>query len=429
MFIILMIIAIAICGLQVIILWRLPSGNGGRFGAALAALEKGQERAELLVREEMNRNRDGTRKELEALRAALSGQVISLTQMNEQKLERVRDVVDLGLKSLQEDNSRKLELMRQTVDEKLHTTLEKRLAESFRSVGEQLEKVHKGLGEMQNLAVGVGDLKRVLSNVKTRGILGEVQLGNLLENILASDQYERNVMLKPNSRDAVDFALKFPAKDGQVLWLPVDAKFPTEDYVRMQEAQELGDPVAVEEAAKALERQIKVEAKTIRDKYIDPPRTTDFGIMFLPTEGLYAEVLRRPGLFESLQYDYRITAVGPTTICAFLNSLQMVFRNIAIGKRADEVVQLLRTIKGEFGKFEEILQRVHDKIQEAGNIVDDAASKTRNITKKLQKVELLPGAPDSPQPTADSGPQTGDGAIGTAGSGPKRVDAGREDGG
>jgi DNA recombination protein RmuC len=282
--------------------------------------------------------------------------------------------------------------MRSTVDEKLSSTLEQRLGESFRLVSERLEMVHKGLGEMQNLASGVGDLKRVLTNVKTRGTWGEIQLGNILEQILTRDQYSMNVATRKNSSERVEFAVKLPGKDekgGEVVWLPIDSKFPQEDYQRLMDAQEQGNSVLAEEAAKAMELKVKSFARDIRDKYIDPPGTTDFGIMFLPTEGLYAEVLRRPGLCDCLQREYRIVVSGPTTLIALLNSLQMGFRTLAIEKRSSEVWTLLGAVKTEFGRFGDILDKTQKKLQEASNTIEDAARKSRSIGRKLKNVQEL----------------------------------------
>lgn len=319
-----------------------------------------------------------------------SKQLTTMTQINEQKLESVSNIVENRLKSLQEENSQKLEKMRETVDEKLHSTLEKRLGESFKQVSERLEKVHQGLGEMQTLASGVGDLKKVLTNVKTRGTWGEIQLGNLLEQILTAEQYERNIITKKGSRDPVEFAIKLPGRDGDPVYLPIDAKFPKEDYERLIDAQEQSNIALIEEAAKAIEAQIKQEARNIRDKYIDPPYTTDFAVMFLPIEGLYAEVLRRQGLCDTLQRDFRITVAGPTTFAALLNSLQMGFRTLAVEKRASEVWSLLGTVKTEFGKFGDILEKTKDKPQQASNNIDDAVKKSRTIETKLRKVQELP---------------------------------------
>lgn len=316
-----------------------------------------------------------------------------LTSMNEQKQDKLKEVLEAKLTALQEDNNKKLEKMRETVDEKLSATLEQRLGDSFKMVSERLEQVHKGLGEMQSLANGVGDLKRVLSNVKTRGILGEIQLENLLEQILAPEQYEKNVATRPSSSERVEFAVKMPGNEldkAAYVWLPIDAKFPLEDYQRLLKAQEAADPILAEESAKALEIRLKNCAKDIRNKYLDPPNTTDFGIMFLPFEGLYAEVLRRPGLFETLQRDYRVITAGPTVLAALLNSLQLGFRTLAIEKRSSEVWQLLGAVKTEFGKFGLILDKTYKKLQEASNTIEDAGRRSRSIERKLRNVQELP---------------------------------------
>jgi DNA recombination protein RmuC len=323
-----------------------------------------------------------------------------LSESNNQNLDKMRDTIEKNLKALQEDNNKKLEQMRATVDEKLQSTLEKRLGESFKLVSDRLEQVHKGLGEMQNLASGVGDLKKVLTNVKTRGTWGEIQLESLLEQLLTADQYEKNVKIKPKSTEFVEFAVKLPGKDPDddtPVWLPIDAKFPQEMYQHVLTAQEEGDAEAVETATKQLEMSIKKEARTIRDKYIDPPRSTDFGILFLPTEGLYAEVLRRPGLHESLQRDYRVMIAGPTTLSALLNSLQMGFRTLAIEKRSSEVWKVLGGVKQEFVKFGDILDKTKKKLQEASNTIESAASKSRNIERKLNKVESISPAEEQPE--------------------------------
>lgn len=319
-----------------------------------------------------------------------SKQINTLTQSNEQKLDKLQEKVESQLKEIQDKNEKKLEEMRQTVDEKLHETLEKRLGESFKLVSDRLEAVREGLGEMRNLAVGVGDLKKVLTNVKTRGTWGEIQLENLIEQILSRDQYDKNVATKKGSGDRVEFAIKMPGrsenKDG-ICWLPVDAKFPMEDYQRLLAAQELGDIVLIEETSKALEARIRGEAKSIFDKYIDPPNTTDVAILFLPIEGLFAEVLRRPGLFERLQNDFKVIIAGPTTLTAILNSLHMGFRTLAIEKRSSEVWSLLSTVKAEFGKFGDVLEKTQKKLQEASNTIEDASKRTRVIERKLKSVE------------------------------------------
>jgi len=317
-----------------------------------------------------------------------------LIDKNDAKMEKVREVVEKKLESLQKDNSEKLEAMRVTVDEKLHATLEKRFGESFKVVSDRLEAVHKGLGEMQTLALGVGDLKKVLSNVKSRGTWGEAQLSNLIEEILTPEQYEKNVKTKKSSKDNVEYAVKLPGNDDDVkqVWLPIDAKFPLEDYQRLVEAQDQGNLLLIEELSKSLEMRIKSEAKDIRDKYLDPPYTTDFGILFVPIESLYAEVLRRPGLFEQIRREYKVIIAGPTTTQVILNSLQMGFRTLTIQKRSSEVWTLLGAVKTEFGKFGDLLEKTHKKIQEASNTIEDAVTKTRTIERKLNKVQNLPVA-------------------------------------
>ncbi|HEX2934496.1 MAG TPA: DNA recombination protein RmuC [Bacteroidales bacterium] len=315
-----------------------------------------------------------------------------------QQLEKIRETMENRLKLLQDENSKKLDEMRATVDEKLQDTLEKRLTESFKQVSERLEQVHKGLGEMQTLATGVGDLKKVLSNVKTRGILGEIQLGNILEQILSPEQYATNVATKKETRENVEFAVKLPGKDdfGQVVWLPIDSKFPLEDYHALIEAYENGDASQVTSSAKLLENSIKKFAKDIRDKYIDPPYTTDFGIMFLPVEGLYAEVIRRTNLVETLQRDYKIVITGPTTLAAILNSLQMGFRTLAIEKRSSEVWKILGAVKTEFGRFGDVLKKAQEKIMKAGEDIDElVGTRTRKIQSKLKQVQELPSAESS----------------------------------
>jgi DNA recombination protein RmuC len=407
----------------------------GRFDA----LERAQERFERSLREEIARNREesatadkearqeiassfrsftdavlrrlaesaeGEKRQLDIF----SGQLKTLTDHNIQKLDKINETVEKKLASIQEDNNLKLEQMRATVDEKLHDTLEKRLGESFKIVSDRLELVHKGLGEMQSLAIGVGDLKKVLTNVKTRGVLGEIQLGSLLEQILSPEQYASNVVTKPGSNLRVEFAIRLPGRDEaneHVVWLPIDAKFPQEDYLRLVEAQELGALPQVEEASRQLERAIKEMARNIRDKYLAPPHTTDFGIMFLPTEGLYAEVLRRTGLFEQLQREFKVVITGPTTLAALLNSLQMGFRTLSIEKRSSEVWTLLGAVKTEFSTFGAILDKTKKKLQEASNSIESAATRSRAIERKLRNVQNLPdtGATALPgegvEPSAD----------------------------
>jgi len=296
------------------------------------------------------------------------------------------------LAQLQATNTAKLDEMRATVDEKLQTTLQARLGESFKQVAERLEQVHKGLGEMQSLAQGVGDLKHLLTNVKTRGIFGEAQLASLLEQVFVPDQYAVQVATRPGSKNVVDFAIKLPGKldSGEPLWLPIDAKFPNEDYERLLDAQGRADVVAADAAGKALEARIRLEAKSISEKYVEPPHTTDFAILFLPTEGLYAEVLRRPGLMESLQREHRITLAGPTTLLAMLSSLQMGFRTLALEKRSSEVWQVLGAVKTEFGKFGDVLAKVKAQTQTVLNTLDNAETRSRAMGRALKNVEALP---------------------------------------
>ena len=316
----------------------------------------------------------------------------ALSAEHEKRMGEVRATLEAKLGAIQQDNAAKLEQMRATVDEKLHATLETRLGESFKLVSERLEAVQRGLGEMQSLATGVGDLKRVLGNVKTRGVLGETQLGALLEQLLTPDQYAVNVAVVPNSDARVEYAIHMPnGVDGAALWLPIDAKFPLEDYQRLQEAQENANAAAAADAANALERRVRDEAKRIRSKYVAPPHTVDFAILFLPTEGLFAEVLRRPGLFESLQRDHHITIAGPTTLAAILTSLKAGFRTLAIEKRSSEVWQLLGAVKTEFGKFGVVLDKVKKNLDQASNQIDATGQRTRAIERKLRGVETLSG--------------------------------------
>lgn len=323
---------------------------------------------------------------------AFSGQIVKLSETSQQKLESLKAGVEQKLTAIQEDNANQLEKMRMTVDEKLQSTLEKRLGESFKQVGERLEQVYKGLGEMQLLATGVGDLKKVLTNVKSRGTWGEVQLGALLEQVLAPDQYSKNVATKDGG-ERVEFAIKLPGSGNDkddVVWLPIDAKYPLEDYQRLVEAQEKADAELAEVATKQLENKIKQDAANIRNKYLNPPRTTDFAILFLPTEGLFAEVLRRPGLPDYLQREHRVLIAGPTTLWSILNSLQMGFRTLAIQQRSSEVWNLLAAIKTEWTKYGDVLAKVQKKLNEASNTIDDAQKRTRVIGKKLKTVQELP---------------------------------------
>ena len=320
-------------------------------------------------------------------------QMTALTETNEQRLREVRNTLESKLKDLQTENASKLDEMRKTVDEKLHVTLEKRLGESFKQVSDRLEQVHKGLGEMQTLAAGVGDLKRVLTNVKTRGTWGEVQLAALLEQTLTAEQYGVNVVTLPGSSDRVEFAIRLPGRsENKPIWLPIDSKFPIEDYERLLGAQERADPAGVEEAGKALESRLKLEARTIHEKYVGPPHTTDFALLFLPTEGLYAEALRRPGLADFLQREYRVTITGPNNLSALLNALQMGFRTLAIEKRSSEVWELLSAVKTEFGKFGDVLAKTRDQLETVTMSIGQAEVRTRQMAKKLKDVEALPAS-------------------------------------
>jgi len=316
-----------------------------------------------------------------------------MTESNRVGIEKLRSSIDTQLKYLQESNEKKLDQMRETVDEKLQSTLEKRLGESFKLVSERLEAVQHGLGEMQNLATGVGDLKKVLTNVKARGVWGEVQLGALLEQILTPDQYDKNVRTRIDSQESVEYAIRLPGQDdgpGSCVWLPIDSKFPQEDYLRLVDSADTADVDAVQKATAALIRSIHNSAKEIRDKYLNPPDTTDFAIMFLPTEGLYAEVLRQPGQVEKIQQDYRIVVAGPTTLSAILSSLRVGFRTLAIEKRSSEVWKVLSAVKTEFGKFGDVLAKVQRQLNTASNTIEQTGIRTRSMERKLCAVEKLP---------------------------------------
>ena len=331
----------------------------------------------------------------EEINNVLGARIDNLTQVNEAKLENIRKSVEDRLTHIEKENSIKLEKMRETVDEKLTSTLEKRLGESFKQVSDQLQSVYKGLGEMQTLANGVGDLKKVLTNVKARGTWGEVQLSALLEQFLTPEQYSANVKIKKRSNDFVEFAIKIPSKvEGEIVLLPVDSKYPVEDYERLLKAEDDGDVSQIERARKDLEKSIKVFAGQIRDKYIDPPYTTDFGIMFLPTESLYCEVLRNTSLCQTLQQEYHISVTGPTTFSALINSLQMGFRTLAVQKQTSEVWNILGKVKTEFGKFGLLLDKTNRKLEEVSNTMKLASAKTRNIQNKLNKVQALPTKED-----------------------------------
>lgn len=327
----------------------------------------------------------------------LNSQFNTLAETSAQRMNELRATVESRLAAIQADNTAKLDEMRRTVDEKLNDTLQKRLGESFSRVAERLEQVQRGLGEMQSLAADVGGLKRVLSNVKTRGIWGEVQLGSLLEQVLVAEQYEANRATRPGRSERVEYAIRLPGSgDDTPVWLPIDAKFPREDYERLLDAQERADAAGIEEAGKQLEARIRLEAKSIRDKYIEPPHTTDFALLFLPTEGLYAEVIRRPSLSEWLQRECRVTVAGPTTLTALLNSLQMGFRTLAIQKRSSEVWTVLGTVKTEFEKFGDVLARAKKQLETVQNSMGAVETRSRAISRKLRNVESLPGATAAP---------------------------------
>ncbi|MBS1143480.1 MAG: hypothetical protein H6R14_886 [Proteobacteria bacterium] len=409
--------------LQVAVLLRSNRGQDeARFRAQQEAQEKGLMRLERELREELARGRrEGAEeafrdREERAQSSNLLGQALSTQvaqfgtlqaerleafarELNrfslglDERFERLKIAVESRLTAIQADNANKLEEMRRTVDEKLHATLEQRLGESFKLVSDRLEQVHRGLGEMQTLAAGVGDLKRVLTNVKTRGTWGEVQLSALLEQLLTAEQFGCNVATKPGSNERVDFAIRLPGKDdGAVVWLPIDAKYPIEDYQRLLDAQDRADPAGVEEASRAIETRLKNEARSIHEKYVSPPNTTDFALLYLPLEGLYAEALRRPGLAEALQRDWRVSLTGPTTLAAMLNSLQMGFRTLAIEQRSAEVWAVLGAVKTEFGKFGEALAHTKKKLDEASNSISKAETRTRQLSRRLKEVEALPVA-------------------------------------
>ena len=404
-----------------VLLKRVSNGSQDHVIKKFEEYEKHLEKFESVLRDEFSRNRDETAKAASMARDELTTTFTSFSTLLDKKLTNIQDAVHISgkqnreelafslksfeakvdgmresvekrLSAIQEDNSAKLEKMRETVDEKLHKTLETRLGESFKLVSERLELVQKGLGEMQSLATGVGDLKKVLSNVKTKGVLGEYQLGAILEQLLTPAQYESNVKTKKGSNDLVEFAVKIPSKEdaSRNLWLPIDAKFPTEDYMRLMNAYDIGDVAEIEAGTKALKGKIEKFAKDINTRYIDPPNTTDFAIMFLPFEGLFAEVLRIPGLFESIQREYRITITGPTTISAFLSSLQMGFRSLAVEKRTSEIWELLGAVKTEFGRFGEVLEKTKQKLDAASKEIDSAGVRSRAIEKKLRNVQELP---------------------------------------
>ena len=388
----LLIALVALAAIAIILLLVLlmrPRGDAG-LREKLDALRSDSERVERALREEQRAARTELAETLDRMGGQLRLSLSTLTTDNQQRLAEVRTALDTQLKSLQTDNAAQLEKMREVVDEKLQKTLETRLSSSFKQIAERLEAVQRGLGEMQSLATGVGDLKRVLSNVKTRGTFGEVRLGALLEQVLTPDQYATNVATIPGSDERVEYAIRLPGADRDTqVWLPIDAKFPVEDYQRLLDAQEAADGETANAAAAALQRRVEAEAKTIREKYVSSPHTTDFALLFLPTEGLYAEVIRRPGLFEKLQRDHHVTVAGPTTLAAILNALQMGFRTLAIEKRSSEVWQILGAVKTEFGRFGDVLDKVKKKLDEAGKHIDATGVRTRAIERRLRGVESL----------------------------------------
>ena len=349
------------------------------------------------LREEITQNQNASAELLHKIGSTQGGLLEKLTRSNESRISELRESVEKRLETLQRNNDEKLEEMRKTVEEKLQDTLEKRVTESFKIVSDQLEQVHKGVGEMQQLATGVGDLKRMLTNVKARGTWGEVQLGVLLEQVLTQQQYERNVKPVPGSNEIVEFAVKLPGADDSpesVVWLPIDAKFPQEDYNRLMDASESADPDAVQKAVAALKKTVETSAADIRAKYVAPPHTTDFAILFLPTEGLYAELVRDPDVLEKLQRDHRVVLAGPTTLSAILNSLQMGFRTLAIEKRSSEVWTVLSAVKSEFGKFGDALDKVKKQLATASNSIEATGTRTRQLQHKLRSVEELPAEAD-----------------------------------
>jgi len=401
--ILMIVVIILVLGGFALLLWRTGrrSADFSSLMGRIDNLRDFQERTDRSVREEIARSRSEAQTQAQQERTEITGsfklfedsmqnRLSDLTVATEKKIEAVRLIIDTKLREIQEDNSRQLDRMRETVDEKLQTTLEKRLGESFRQVSERLEMVHQGLGQMRELAADVGNLQKVLTNVKARGTWGEVQLGALLEEMLSPEQYLKNVRISESGGDFVEFAIKLPGQSdlpGDCVLIPVDAKFPIEDYQRLLDAQERGDVAAADESVRQLETGIKKAARDIFQKYIAPPKTTDFGIMFLPSEGLYAEVIRRTALVGVLQREYHIVVTGPTTFAALLNSLQMGFRTLAIQKRSGEVWKVLGEVKTAFGRFGDTLDNVRKKLEQAANSVDDAQKKTKTLSNKLKAVE------------------------------------------
>ena len=416
--VLILVVLLAVAAMQAMLLLR---QSGVALKVHVENLEKSQEKMERSIRDDLARNREenttASQKAREELAASLKNvgdslnkQIAAMTLSTEQRLDAVRQAVEQRLTAMQTDNALKLEQMRATVDEKLQSTLEKRLGESFKQVSDRLEQVHKGLGEMQNLAVNVGDLKRVMTNVKTRGTWGEVLVENLLSQILSPGQFEKNFKPRESGGEVVEFAIKLPGRteDGQEsVWLPIDSKFPKEDYEAIGLAQDRADIAAMEAAGRSLEARIKLFAQDISTKYLNPPRTTDFGIMFLPSEGLYAQVVSRVALVEQIQRDYRVVIAGPTTLAALLNSLQMGFRTLAIQQRSSEVWKVLGAVKTEFGKFGDLLDGVKKKLDQASNTLDDTARKSRTISAKLRSVQELPSQETSALLDLD-GPDSGE---------------------
>jgi len=404
-----MVAAVVVAALLIMAIFRRYAGKAASQEDPLLKLDDKLERLERELRYAISESSRTDRQELSQsmaqlqqtlteqlalMQGTLNTQLQALGEGNARRMGEVRDTLDQQLQQLQKTNAAKLDEMRQTVDEKLQSTLEARLSESFKQVAERLEQVHQGLGHMKTLAQGVGDLQRVLSNVKTRGIFGEVQLEALLEQVLTIEQYGKQVETKPRSNQRVDFAIKLPGRsdDGAEVWLPIDAKFPREDYERLLDAQDRADPIAAEASAKAMESRIRQEAKSIADSYLAPPHTTDFAILFLPVEGLYAEVLRRPGLMDSLQRDYRVTLAGPTTLLAILNSLHMGFRTLALEKQASEVWKVLGAVKTEFDRYGEWVAKVREQVQKAADTLDRADTRSKQMRRVLKGVEALPEA-------------------------------------
>ncbi|ADQ41291.1 protein of unknown function DUF195 [Caldicellulosiruptor acetigenus I77R1B] len=392
--VVLLIVIIVLIVSNLLLLIRLKNNmSSSETQNKLLEIEKELEQIQNSISQQFSQNKNETQSMISSFGGILmtrfsdiSNQIINFTSSNQERLDSIRKEIDS-----------KLEKIRETVDSQLQSTLETKLSQSFKLVSERLELVHRGLGEMQALAGSVGDLKKILSNVKVRGTLGEIQLGNIIDQILDSSQYERNVRIKPHTQEQVEFAIKIPSKnskDNEFIYLPIDSKFPIESYQRLIEAQEKAEAEEVARFSKELENSIRQNAKIIKEKYIDPPKTTDFAIMFLPSEGLYAEVLRIPGLFESVQREYKVIIAGPTTVVAMLNTISLGFKTLAIEKRTSEVWELLSAVKTEFSRFAEILEKVKKKLSEAQDTIDTATRKTRTIERKLKSVEVLSSEKD-----------------------------------